>query len=180
MPDAVSLLSFLKGLLDLCMMRTGPQDMPSSRGWTLLALAAYFLVSTMNILPLSGLWGGLMQALVETAVLIAWIYGALVLTQHPGRLAQTLTALAGSGALMGLLMMPQLLVLYHAETSGTPAPFAAVAYLVTLSWMIVVFGRIFRNALDLKQTWLGVAMALGFMFTASLLIIGFFGDSLSG
>ncbi|AOU97259.1 hypothetical protein BI364_03935 [Acidihalobacter yilgarnensis] len=76
--------------------------------------------------------------------------------------------------------MPQLLTLYHAEAAETPAPFAAIAYLITLGWMIAVFGRIFRHALDLRQGWLGVATALGFMFTASLLIIGFFGGTMGG
>lgn len=180
MPDAVSFLSFLKRILNLCMMRAGPQDMPASFGWMAFSLAAYLMVSAVNVLPLSGWWGGLLQAVVETAVLVAWVYGALMLTQHPQRLVQTLTALAGSGAVMGLLLMPQLLTLYHAEAAETPAPFAAIAYLITLGWMIAVFGRIFRHALDLRQGWLGVATALGFMFTASLLIIGFFGGTMGG
>ncbi|AOU97258.1 hypothetical protein BI364_03930 [Acidihalobacter yilgarnensis] len=104
MPDAVSFLSFLKRILNLCMMRAGPQDMPASFGWMAFSLAAYLMVSAVNVLPLSGWWGGLLQAVVETAVLVAWVYGALMLTQHPQRLVQTLTALAGSGAVMGLLL----------------------------------------------------------------------------
>lgn len=178
MPDDVSILSFLKRIFDLCMMRAGPQDMPAERGWMVLSLAAYLFVSALNALPLSGFWAGLIQATVETAVLVAWAYGALALTQHPQRLVQTLTALGATGAIMGLLLMPQLLVLYHAEATGGQAPFAAIAYLVTLGWMIAVFGRIFRFALDLRQAWLGVATALGFMFTASLLITGFFGGAI--
>lgn len=171
----VSFLSVLKWILRLCLLRAGPQDMPASRGWLFASLGGYTLLSAVNVLPLYSWGNALGQAVIETAVLIAWTYGALMLAHHPRRVEQTLIAVAGAGCVMGIVLTPQVYTLFRAEASGSPAPFTSFAYLLTVAWALAVFGRIFQHALDLKQAWLGVMVALGLVLTSSLLITGIFG-----
>jgi len=171
----VPLFSVLKLIFRLCLLRAGPQDMPASYGWLGASLFGYTLLSVFNVLPLYRWGDALGQAVVETAVLIAWTYGALMLAHHPQRLVQTLIAVAAAGTVMGILLTPQVYTLFRAEASGTAAPFTSFAYLLTVAWTLAVFGRIFQHALDLRQAWLGIMVALGLVLTSSLLIMGIFG-----
>jgi hypothetical protein len=171
----VPFLSVLKLIFRLCLLRAGPQDLPASYGWLSASLGGYTLLSVFNVLPLYSWGNALIQAVIETAVLVAWTYGALMLTHHPQRLVQTLTAVAAAGTVMGILLTPQVYTLFRAEVSGNPAPFTSFAYLLTVGWTLAVFGRIFQQALDLRQAWLGVMVALALVLTSSLLIIGIFG-----
>jgi hypothetical protein len=171
----VPFLSVLKLILRLCLLRAGPQDLPASYGWLAASIGGYTLLSVFNVLPLYSWGNALAQAVVETSVLAVWTYGALMLAHHPGRLVQTLTAVAAAGTVMGILLTPQVYALFRAEANGASAPFTSFSYLLTVGWTLAVFGRIFQHALDLRQAWLGVMVALALVLTSSLLIIGIFG-----
>lgn len=171
----VSFLSVLQQILRLCLLRAGPQDMPASQAWLVASLGGYTLLSVLNVLPLFDWVDAVLQAVLETAVLVAWTYGALMLAHRPRRLTQTLIAVAAAGTVMGVLLTPQVYTLFRAEASGSPAPFTSFAYLLTVGWTLAVFGRIFQHALNLRQAWLGVMVALGLVLTSSLLITGVFG-----
>ncbi|APZ42799.1 hypothetical protein [Acidihalobacter ferrooxydans] len=173
-------LSVLKVVLRLCLLRDGPQDLPASAGLLATSLGGYSVVGTVNVLPIYGLGGALAQALIETVILGAWTYGALMLAHHPRRLVQTLTAIGLAGTVLGILLTPQLYVLFRAEANQVPATFTSITYLLTVGWLLAVFGRIFQQALDLRQAWLGVLIAIGLVLTSSLLIIGIFGNATAG
>lgn len=133
------------------------------------------LLSVFSVLPLYGWSDALMEAAIETAMLVIWSYGALMLAHHPERLIQTLIAIAAAGTVMSVLLAPQVYTLFRAEASGVPAPFTGFAYLLTVGWTLAVFGRIFQHALNLRHVWLGVMVGLGLVLTSSLLITGIFG-----
>ena len=89
-------------LLDLMRLRSGPQDLPSSRG--LLIILAIIYVA-------QGFWAGQVinepdaapRTFVAIAVQFTIIITLLRLKSQGARVQQTLTAMAGTGFLFGLL-----------------------------------------------------------------------------
>ncbi len=95
--------------LDICLFRKGPRDVPASMALLKMCLLAYgasgLLVLTLSV-PVQV---ALLQILLDMVLLAGLLYLMLILHRHPGRFEQTLTALTGSGTLMGLLALPPML-----------------------------------------------------------------------
>ncbi len=155
----------VKLLVDLCLLRRGPQDMPYSpvltRNLVLLGLLCDLVyvaaLEVDNAAPRVGL--GLAMALGLPYLMLAW-------RRRGERYAQTLGALVGTGVLFTVLFLPVALwARQHApapgvETLTTEQIAAGWLVLGLLGWKLAVNGNILRQALDLPRT-AGLALALG-------------------
>lgn len=134
-----ALFTLLKAFWGLCVFRLAPQDLPPSAA--LLALTATLnpvLSLCINRLTMP-LPAALVDALLELAVVGGLSATLLVAFARAGRIRQTLTALMGSGALLGLIVLTALLIL-------PPLPhWLQIAIVV---WNLAVIGHILRHALD--------------------------------
>jgi hypothetical protein len=139
-------MPLLKLIFEICLLRAGPQQLPASGFLTLLAVASYLLVSLVVLLPGQGLPRAGGEALLDAAVLLLLLRAALVWRRHPARFHQTATALAGSGALLGLLLLP---VVGVGAGDGRGTELAALLWLGVFAWSLAVTGHILRHALDL-------------------------------
>jgi formate-dependent nitrite reductase membrane component NrfD len=130
--------------LDLCRLRAAPQQLPASTALLALALVNYCLVGIAVALPGSGWSMALLLTLLDLAVMAGLTTLVLWVTGKPARLNQTLSALAGTGALLGLLALPLVL------TAPEPVPaWAGLSWLVLLFWSLAVRGHILRHALEI-------------------------------
>jgi hypothetical protein len=157
--------SLLSVLIDLCLLRSGPQELPYSprltRNLVLLGLGCDLLY--VSALEVSGATPRVAFGLAMT-LLLPWLL--LVWRQRRERYAQTLGALAGSGVLFTLLFLPLALwARQHTPPAGvqelTQQQIAA-GWLVLglLGWKLAVNGHILRHALDLpRSAGLGLALA---------------------
>lgn len=163
--------ALLRPFLQLCLLNLAPQDLPASR--TLLGLTgfAYLLVSMAMGWPDYGLGLAVLQAVVDLAILLLFTWGVLSFRRHTERFLQTASALAGTGVVLGILLLPLRYSIYRAELLHQDAPvLASLSYLVVLVWLFVVFGNILRHALDLRHLLFGVGIAFGFLLFASAVI----------
>ncbi len=160
--------SILKPFLQLCLLNRGPQDLPASTLLMAFALTAYAAISALIAWPFYGGQVSLLQTGLELLLLTAYTRLAVQLARHPGRFTQTLTALAGTGFLLGILLLPLVYGMYRARAGAGDPGLAALGYLMVLVWLLVVFGHIFRQALSLKHIGLGILVALGFILLSSL------------
>lgn len=160
----------LRPFLQLCLLNLAPQDLPASRMLLGLSASAYLLVSAAMGWPAYGLGLSLVQAVVDLGILLIFTWGVLSFRRHSERFLQTASALAGVGAVFGVLLLPLVYALYRAELLHQPAELAMLSYLVVLVWLLVVFGNIFRHALGLRHLALGIGVALGFVLFASAAI----------
>jgi hypothetical protein len=160
----------------LCLLRRNPQDLPTSRSLLNAALAGYFLISAVLGMRAYGLPRSLLQAGVEVAILILYTRMLLTISARPERIVQTLSALAGSGLLLGIAALPlSVLVPSGDALAGLPA----LAYLALMVWSLIVYGHIFRHALSRGQL-AGLLAALGFVLCtgiATALLFGIPGSS---
>jgi hypothetical protein len=141
----------------ICLFRMAPQDLPSSPVLLGIALAAHAASGTfvaVLVLDVPRAVGAGVTGTLLLALLTATLLGLNRLTE---RIPQTLTALAGCDALIGVLAMP---VMYYAHTAEG-AQLAAPLVLAMIIWSIAVFGHVLRHALSTPR-FVGVVVALVF------------------
>ena len=148
--------------LDICLFRKGPRDVPASMALLKMCLLAYgasgLLVLTLSV-PVQV---ALLQILLDMVLLAGLLYLMLILHRHPGRFEQTLTALTGSGTLMGLLALPPMLWIVRQGPQGN-SQFPSLLMLALMVWSIAVMAHILRHAFN-TSVWIGALYALGYTF----------------
>lgn len=148
----------LQRFIEICLLKAGPQDLPSSGFLLILALLCYGLVGIGLSLNQATFATSLLMVLVDVMLLALMTYLLLWLRLLPQRFLQTLTALAGTGALLALAAWP--LLLWQQQSA---VGLASLLLWLWFFWNLMVFGHIIRHALTTRLT-IGVVMALLYMY----------------
>lgn len=135
----------LSVFLDLMRLRSGPQDVAASSG-LLLGLAVFYVLQGLLTGELINEPDAAPRTFLAIAVQFAVITALLRMKSLGGRVQQTLTAMAGTGILFGLISIP-LLLQFRPDTEQ---PGLALAYLGLFAWSLAVDGHIYRHALSIK------------------------------
>ena len=146
----------------ICLLRAGPQDIPASRELLGLAMASYTLVSFLLSLPAYPLAVAGQLALLDAVLLIVFASTALYLRGKMARLTQTLTALSGTGTLLGLFALPVIQLLSSGLEAGQPVLLAGMLWLLLFGWSLIVVAHIMRHALSVN---LPVAIVIAMLYT---------------
>jgi len=155
--------ALLRYFIDLCRLRAAPQDLPCSRPLMLLSLGSYFGIALGVSLVEQPAGPALVAALVDTTLLSALAWLSLWVVGKTPRFTQTLTALAGSGSLFGLLGWPLIALLQHVP-QGEPTSLS-LPLLGLIIWNIVVIGHILRHALEMAM-WVASGIALFYVYVS--------------
>ena len=167
------MLSILDVFLQIVLRRRGPDDLPDSR--FLLLLSAIVYVLGQGVLAMSEYQtpGALVSSLIlDLGLLCGWVWSLLRLTGHGPRLRQTLTAMFGTGALLGLLMLPFTYWLDAGNEPGKLAVGPTIGVLAVISWSVVVNAHIFSRALSTPFA-AGLAAAIAYFFLSYLVFAEF-------
>ncbi|OGI47822.1 MAG: hypothetical protein A2151_01300 [Candidatus Muproteobacteria bacterium RBG_16_65_34] len=155
----------LATFLRICLLRANPQDLPASAALPAAALLVHLAVDVLTALDMLPLERALQAGFADTVLLAAFAHAGLTLRRLENRLRQTLAALAGCGAALGLAAYAALGLLGEA----IPAGFIWAVYLL---WYLAVFSHILRHALSLS---LPAAAAVAFLYvTLSATVSGVF------
>jgi hypothetical protein len=151
--------------LDICLLRKGPQDVPSSAALLQLSLSIYIIAGLVLLLALESQVGpALFLVLLDLGLLTGLTYGLLNMLGRGSRFGQTLTALAGTGALLQLIAWPLLGWLNQTDVQQGTATLPSLLYLALLGWNIVITGHILRHALSTTLAF-GVLYAFGYLMS---------------
>ena len=145
-------------------LRSGPQDLPAAPAVAVLLTAIYHFQGLVADRIMDG-DDAAPRSLVAIAVQFGLITALLRLRQLAARVPQTISALAGTGFLFGLVS----LALLSQLTPGEPAPGVAVAYLGLFLWSLAVDAHIYRHALSVNMS-IGVMVAVG-IFALNLIVL---------
>ena len=154
----------------ICLLRMKPQDLPSSSMLLALALLAHTVMSVILAAVDLRFGQALAAGAVDTALLSGFIVALLKLQKLPERTVQTLTALAGAGAVIGFVAYPLSLWLHDAHGADTASPALGLALLLVLGWSLTVSAHILRHALS-APFYLGLLVSIAF-YWISLKILG--------
>lgn len=164
MPDVPVTGRFVIILLDILRLRSAPQDVPP--GWPLAAaLSIAYVAQGFFADRILGDSDGTARNLLAIGFQFAAIAVLLNLRNLHSRLPQTITALSGTGFLLGLL---SLLIISRLDP-GKPQPDLALAYLALFGWSLAVDAHIYRHALSITM---GIAVLLAVLiFAANFMLL---------
>lgn len=145
-------------------LRAGPQDLPAAAGLAFVLATAYVLQGLATDRALDGA-DSAPRSLVAIAVQFAVIIVLLNARRLSARIPQTLSALAGTGFIFGLLAF----ALLSQVERGQAQPGLATAYLGLFAWSLAVDAHIYRSALSTKMSF-GFLVAV-LIFGANFLIL---------
>ncbi len=156
-------------LLNMMRLRSGPQDMPASSAFTLL-LALVYVVQGLYADRILGEPDTTPRSLVAIAVQFAAISLLLNVRGLATRVNQTLSALAGTGFLFGVISII-LLLRFDPEEPQVDLVFY---YLALVLWSLGVDAHIYRSALSVKMA-TGVLVAVLIFLANFMLLRSLFG-----
>ena len=159
--------------IQICLLRMKPQDLPSSGTLLVLVLVAHTLVgvavATVNLRFGQAVAAGV----IDTALMCALTTGLLMLRTLRERTVQTLTALAGAGAVIGFVAYPVSLWLHGAHAADEPSPVLGVVLLAVLGWSLAVSAHVFRHALS-APFYIGLLISVAFYWISVRILSGLF------
>ena len=155
------MLALLIMFVDLCRMRTRPQDLPHSQFLMLICIGCYFLLGLATAVLEKGFGLAILAAGADTVLLVSLAYFGLHMRGYSARAIQTITALTGTGALFELVGWPMVIFLQQLE-EGQSSSLSLVLFALVI-WNIMVIGNILRYALDVPM-WVGVSIALLYIY----------------
>jgi hypothetical protein len=149
-------------LINICLLRANPQDLPTSTALTTFALLLYYVADVVTAATFVPFSQALLAAAADTALIVVLALLALSLRQLTVRARQTLMALAGCGALLGLV----------STLVGSLLPDGVSPFLVSvpsLLWLIAVYGHILRHALDVPYV-MGIVTTGAYLFLSLVVV----------
>lgn len=159
-------MSDLQKLVSLLFLKSAPQDLSYSSRLTVQLLAAYvfsaFIVLQSTLNPDDMLAG------IVLGLFVQYVFTYLVLQAlgRGSRFLQTFCAILGVGILFNLLSWPVFSVLSDVSINETLKSSMSLAFLMLISWEVLVKAYIFKHALEMKMF---SALALSFsLFFISL------------
>ncbi len=129
---------------DICRLRLKPQDLPHSNALLGVTLLAYTILSVLLSLLQFSAQEALLSALVDTCLLVILISSLLFFTNHSTRITQTLTALAGTNCILGIISFPLMLWFGFSE-GGMSIPILLLLTLIV--WNMFIYAHIIHHAL---------------------------------
>jgi len=159
------MLQLIKIFWAICRLQAGPQDLPKGTYLLVAAIMAGIIVdsfSTSILIEKLSTPEIVFTVASYNIVLLFAVYLLLKFIGYKERSVQTLTALAGSGLFISLVLLPGLLMVSVAEE---PAKSFAIFILLDNIWRIAVNAHIFRHALS-------VSLLMAMILSVSYLLFG--------
>ena len=136
----------------MCLLRAGPERLPSSNFATAFIFGIYLLISFVVVMmirpkePLGALVGTLAIGILYQAGVTFLL---LMFKGVPGRFRATWSALLGTNALMLIILLPFNLIILKAD-SETLRDLADSATWVCLGWWLAIAGHIYHKSVDIS------------------------------
>ncbi|MCX7101980.1 MAG: hypothetical protein NTX38_10970 [Methylobacter sp.] len=149
------MFEIIKLLLDVCLFKKGPQDVPFSL-WLLRVLILVDVCVSFLMVSIHTDWfPSLLQAIVSAGLIFSFSWFMLYLTNKRQRINQVTSAFLGTDTLISFFALPGM----ASMAFGSAAVLAFIVTIALMIWHWAVTGHIIRNALG--QTW---AFSLGLAF----------------
>ncbi|MFM8341766.1 MAG: hypothetical protein ACKN9F_06060 [Methylomonas sp.] len=158
----------LQLFLEITAFRKGPQDVPTA-SWLLPFVGMFYVGINLAVLLLSSdLSTALMQVAVDFALMSAFIWPLLFVSDKINRYRQTLAALLGTDAVINFFALPAVASLNNEATD-----LGFFAMLILMMWHWAVTGHIFRYALD-RPLFFGLGVAFLYLLISSQVLEALF------
>lgn len=159
------MLQLSKILLDICRLKAGPDALPRGPAVLILLVISAIVVDSAAsaiLIPALSALEVVITIAVYNLVLLTAVFILLKIVGYAPRALQTMSAIAGSGLVISLVLFPALLMI----DSGKEQSQAIVLFvLIDNVWRIVVDAHIFRHAFS-------IGLLLAMVISLSYLLFG--------
>ncbi len=168
-----------KAFLDICLLRKGPQDLPESSVLLTLCLILYTLTDVLLTVQTRPFTDALLVSLLDVGFLL--LVTSLILKQHHHieRLGQAMTALFGTGVILGILVFPLVYGGVQNHHEGLTQQIIISLFLVMVIWNIAILAHIVRHAISTSMG-VGIIIAILYVCMSSLLVAMVFPETNPG
>ncbi len=168
-------MGLLRQLIQLCLLRIGPEDLPGDARLPWVLAAGYVLSGGLLFMAKEGFASGMMRAALDAALLAGFVWGALKMREYPERFNQTYAALLGISLVMTLLSWPVFNAVPDEMVADKLHP-AQIGMLALLLWSLIAQGQVVRRALDVNAG-MGLLLVFVYFMLSSLTIAVIFSGS---
>ncbi len=158
-----------KAFLDICLLRKGPQDLPKSTVLLYMCLTLYTVFDVLLTLQARSIEDALLVSLVDVCFLLAVTFFILKQHHHLDRWIQTITALCGTGVILGVFIFPLVYGSAQNQYETWLQQIIILLFLVMIIWNIAVLAHIVRHAIS-SSMGIGIMIAILYIWMSSLLI----------
>jgi len=162
-------ITLFRAFFNICLLKSKPQDLPSSYDLLLVCLFLYAFINALLASTTTTPGNAILSGVFETFLVAIITLVILKLNHHPERWIQTLTALAGTGSILGILALPLFTGALLLNTGDFLHGMLVILYLVLIIWSLAIMGHILRHALN-TTIGVGVAFAVFYVLIISILI----------
>lgn len=156
-----SLRALINPFIQICLLRQGPQDLPTSGILLAIALTAHTVMSVvLSHISLNTLQA-LLSGLLDTVMLVVLSGSLLYVQRRIARVTQTVTALAGTGAIITFLALPLSGWLHGADQAAGGGGLALLLLLILTGWSLAIAAHVLRHALSVPY-FVGLVLAVVF------------------
>lgn len=150
---------WIRAWFGICLLRRAPQDDAFSYSSLVLAFVLYITSDVLVAAASSSwqvAWG---MTAIDVLILVLITFFILKFTNKSPRFFQTLTALAGTGGVLGLMVLPAVQQANTGHTEQQTSGLLVMFWLIMMVWSVVVRAHIYRHALSLNYA-VGAAVAI--------------------
>ena len=137
----------LQFYIQLCFLKKAPQDAPFSKTLLKIGVVTYFFVGVMLTSFNQTIAVSFVMSFIQMAILIFLTNLLLWIRKTPERFEQTLTALAWTGAIIGIVALPVIMML---SSNPGDAGLSSLLWVVLIIWETAVIGHIYRHSMDIS------------------------------
>ncbi|MCF6323244.1 MAG: hypothetical protein L3J89_02805 [Gammaproteobacteria bacterium] len=151
--------------IDICRLKAAPQDLPSSRLLMGVTLFAYGTIALFLTVEKMGLGIAIQIGVVDALLLAGLAYIMLWVRDFTERYVQMVTAMAGSCALLELLLWPLLMLQQYGVNDGGMF-FVVIATILLWAWLIwevAIIANIIKHGLD-ASIWMALIISFFYIF----------------
>lgn len=172
---SIPMLSLIRFFFLLCLLRNRPQDLPASQALLMVVAAVNIVIGTIVVTPALGSpFTALLASLLDTAMLLGFVWLLLRFRDHPGRFLQTATAAVGVSAVIAILSLPLQWTISSGANTASPTPETATQlFLLLILWLQVALGHVLRHALGVNLL-LGVGLAFLYAMVSGVVVQSLF------
>jgi len=162
----VSVVSrFLSTLVDICLLRAGPQQLPHSSSLLVLCLIVYFSLDVALAKLSITFVQPVAFALFDTGLMLGFAWFMLSFKGYYSRFTQTAIAFSGSGILLGLVAWVLLSWQVSYVDSQQAVALPTLLLLVHMLWNLAVISAIIHHAVSITIYWAwGVTLSYFFIY----------------
>ncbi len=156
-----------KTLVNICLLRAGPQQLPHSRMLLSLIIVISFIVSVL----ISGIVYSVKIAGLSSiaGLFFSFAFVKILLIKKSERFVQTFSAILGTTTLINIMSLPSVYSLTYITLGESAEIFFNLTGFAIFVWIVIVYGYIFSKALSLTMGY-AVAISVGYVLLSVIIL----------